>query len=327
MAYHWHAIISNESASTAFSIVAQKSTGEVAKEFHVLHSHFSPQHSQGDAMLMSIGMNSGKVMQLANWRYLFFKCLRWTFLTLALCLMLMGCSSSSSDDEEAVVTLSGLWVGETIENIGAVSTTLESYILFFNELVYILRSDEAQVGSYEIEDASHSNLTLDVHPYAGSDDINQFYVGSFNNLNLTLDALFASSNDLVVNYNSITRAGRMTLELDVDQQLDLGLDRVTGEWDTTDATMNVASDGGFSGWNAATSCQWEGTLIPLTSNILTLEIERENCTLFNTLTQGLALIDGEGILHFIANAPPDVLWMRFDPVAAAVVTEPVEATE
>jgi hypothetical protein len=240
----------------------------------------------------------------------------------------MGCSESGSDDEEEVVTLSGLWVGETIENIGAVSTTLESYILFFNDLVYILRSDEAQVGSYEIEDASHSNLSLDVHPYAGPDDVNQFYVGRFNNLNLTLDALFASSTNLVVNYNSITRAGRMTLELDVDQQLDLGLDRVTGDWETTDATMSVASDGGFSGWNALTSCQWEGDLTPLTSNILTLEIERENCTQFNTLTQGVALIDGEGIMHFIATAPPDVLWMRFDPVAATVVADPVEeATE
>ncbi len=240
--------------------------------------------------------------------------------------MLLGCSSSSDSDAEEPAVLSGLWVGETIENIGAVSTTLESYILFFNDLVYVLRSDEAQVGTYAIEDDSHSNLILDIHPYSGPDDVNLFYVGRFNNVNLTLDALFASSDDLVVNYNSITRAGRMTLVRDIDQELDLGLDRVTGEWDTTNATMNIASDGGFSGWNALTSCQWEGTLTPLTSNILTMEIERENCTQFNTLTQGLALVDGEGILHFIATAPPDILWMRFDPVAT-VATTVVEATE
>ncbi|MEH6347662.1 MAG: hypothetical protein V7785_21380 [Bermanella sp.] len=272
-------------------------------------------------MLNSIGMNSRMVMHFSVWHYLLHRHLKQVFLILGVCWGLLGCSSDSGSEEVIIPKLSGLWVGETTENIGAISVTLDSYILFFNDQVYVFRTDEAQVGSYVIEDTSHSNLLVDVHPYSSPDAINQFYIGRYNNLNLTLDALFASNLDLVVNYNSITRAGRMTLELDVEQQLELTIARIIGEWDTTDATMSIAADGGFSGWNELTSCQWEGELTPLTSNMLTLTIERENCAQFNTLTQGLAFVDGEGILHFIATASPDILWMQFDPVAQTTVVE------
>ena len=247
-----------------------------------------------------------------------------------LCGFMSACSDSGSDDPVVPPVLSGFWAGSTTENLGTVQSTIVSFVLFYQEDVYILREDEAQLGGYAIEDNGHSALLLDVHPYNNPDAINFFFVGTYNNIKLPLDATFIEDLDLVINYNTLTRAGRMELVLDVDQQLDLPLTRAAGDWKTTDGVMKVNTDGGFSGWNAATSCQWEGTLSPLTSNLLSMRIERENCLELNVPfddtapPNGLALIDGDGILHFIATQSPRVLWMRFDPVAAAaaVTTTP-----
>lgn len=236
--------------------------------------------------------------------------------------LLTGCSDDGgSDDPILPPVLSGFWAGTTSENVSSLNFTIVTYILFFEDDVYILREDETQLGGYTIEDNGHSSLLMDVHPYNNPDAVNFFYVGTYNNIKLPLDATFIEKLDLVINYNTLTRAGRMDLVLDVEQQLDLTLERAAGKWKTADAVMSVNTDGGFSGWNANTSCQWEGTLSLLTSNLFTLNIERENCLEFNSVSTGLALIDGDGIMHFIATQSPRVLWMRFDPVAATVVTE------
>jgi hypothetical protein len=39
-------------------------------------------------------------------------------------------------------------------------------------------------------------------------------------------------------------------------------------------------------------------------------------------TGGFALIDGEGNLHFIAEQPNEVLWMKFAPEAGDVADDP-----
>ncbi|MEY8204408.1 MAG: hypothetical protein RPR40_04960 [Bermanella sp.] len=241
---------------------------------------------------------------------------------LYLCCFMAACSSGGDDEPVLPATLSGFWSGSTTENLGTVQSKIVSFVLFYQDDVYILREDETQLGGYAIEDNGHSSLLLDVHPYNNPDAVNFFFVGTYNNIKLPLEATFIEDLDLVINYNTLTRAGRMELVLDVEQQLELPLSRVAGDWKTTDGVMKVNTDGGFSGWNASTSCQWQGTLSPLTTSLLSMRIERENCLEFNVPfdeiapANGLALIDGDGILHFIASESPRVLWMRFDPVAA-----------
>ncbi len=244
---------------------------------------------------------------------------------LLLGLFMSGCSSDS-DSEPAVPTLSGFWTGNTTENLGAVQTEIVTFVLFHEDDVYILREDEAQLGAYTIEDNGHSDLLVDVHTYTNPDAVNFFFVGTYNNIKLQQDALLATELDLVINYNTLTRAGRMELVRDVEQQLELSFERTSGSWTTTDATMEVEADGGFNGWNANSSCQWEGTMTRLTSSLFSLNIGRENCLEFNMPfdetgpANGIALIDGNGILHFIAIQSTRVLWMRFDPVAVAAAT-------
>jgi len=246
---------------------------------------------------------------------------------LHLCWFVTACSSDS-DDPVVPPTLSGFWSGSTTENLGTVQNNIVSYALFYEDDVYILREDEAQLGSYTIEENGHNDLLLDVHPYNNPDAVNFFFVGTYNNIKLQLDALLATDLDLVINYSTSTRAGSMDLVRDVDQQLELSFERTEGNWETTNATMSIEASGGFNGWNSSTSCQWEGTMSRLTNNLFSLNIGRENCLEFNVPfddtapPNGLALIDGDGILHFIATESPRVLWMRFDPVAAAAATTP-----
>jgi hypothetical protein len=258
-------------------------------------------------------------------------CCRFKMGLLLLSLVISGCGSDSDTTsiEEPIVpeTLSGFWRGVTTENLGALTTEIPSFVLFYKDDVYILREDEIQLGAYTIEESGHSGLLLDVHSYTSPDVVNFFFVGTFNDIALPLDATFIETLDLVINYNTDTRAGRMELTLDVDQQLELTLERVAGDWKTTDSVMKINTNGGFSGWNATTSCQWEGTLSLLTSNLFTLDIERENCLEYNSQSSGLALIDGEGVLHFIATQSPSALWMRFDSVAATIVVDTEAAAE
>eukprot|EP00487_Bulimina_marginata_P008451 TRINITY_DN3100_c0_g1_i1.p1 TRINITY_DN3100_c0_g1~~TRINITY_DN3100_c0_g1_i1.p1 ORF type:complete len:132 (-),score=17.39 TRINITY_DN3100_c0_g1_i1:274-669(-) len=120
---------------------------------------------------------------------------------------------------------------------------------------------------------------------------------------------------MVINYNTATRAGRSTLALDTGQTASITTSTVAGAWKTTNSTMQISSAGIFSGWDANTSCQWEGRLSSLNSTLLRLNIERENCTEFNINgtqnAEGIAFIDGDSILHFLALDNNDFLWMQF----------------
>lgn len=254
---------------------------------------------------------------------------------LLLILLLAGCGSDeggSSNSEPGAISLTGLWSGTTQENAtgAAVSVEFETLILFQANTVYLLRQDEAQIGSYVLEDNNLSTWTMDIYPYTNPDTTNFFFVGTDNNTNLTLSALMANQS-LVINYNETTRAGRATVVLDELQEQKITVAKVTGSWKSPDAEMIVSTDGGFSGWNAATSCQWNGFFSAQSDSLLLVNIERENCTEFNQTTdvpaQGLAFIDGLGVLHFLVTENSDVLWMRFDPVASSEPEETITEEE
>lgn len=242
-----------------------------------------------------------------------------------------GDDSSSSEAAPEAVILSGLWIGITEENTTASSTPTEfdTYLLFDQDLVYVLREDEALLGTYEIENNELSTFTMDVYPYANPDVDNEFYVGTDDTNDLVLSALQATTSKYVINYNNASRAGRIDVDLDTAQVSSITVSSVVGEWDTTDSTMVINTDGGFSGWNSATSCQWEGNVSVLNSTLLRLQIQRENCLEFNVngvnLAEGLAFVDGNGELHFLATNASDLLWMQFSAVAATAT--PTTETE
>ena len=251
-------------------------------------------------------------------------------LLLSCALLLSACGSeddSSAGAGSSALNYSGLWTGITEENVTAI-TEIPTYLLFDAETLYLLREDEAQIGTYELDDNGLLSIDVDIYSYATPDTDNNFYIGVDSALNLTLSALIVTDEDMVINYNNATRAGRSTLTLDSGQTKSITQADVAGGWKTTDSTMQISSVGRFSGWNADTSCQWEGRLTPLSSTLLRLNIKRENCTEFNIngnqSAEGLAFIDGESILHFIALDGNDFLWMQFseEGATAAVVATP-----
>lgn len=221
-----------------------------------------------------------------------------------------GCGSEDSSTGGGSITYDGLWVGETEED--TITTAIPTYLLFDEETVYILREDEAQIGDYTMDANGLITMDTDIYSYAAPDIINQFFIGLDSTQNLSLSALIVTDEDMVINYNNATRAGRTTLLLDSGQTTSITTLTVAGGWTTTDATMQISSDGGFSGWNSATSCQWEGRLSKLNNSLLRLNIERENCNEFNvTNAEGVAFVDGESVLHFVALDNNDFLWMQF----------------
>lgn len=256
--------------------------------------------------------------------------LLWKWLTVILILGLVsGCGgdSDSGTSSSSSSELSGLWIGTTSENVGgaAIPTEIPTFVLFHTDLVFVLREDEAQLGTYTIENNDLSTFQMDTYPYATPDTDNQFYVGTDDSNDLVLSALRATSSNFVINYNTATRAGRVDVDLDSSQVSGIGISDVLGEWTTTDATMIISSDGGFSGWNSATSCQWEGNVSSLSDTLLALQIQRENCTEFNingvNFADGFAFIDGTGALHFLATNASDILWMQFAASTSSTATE------
>lgn len=236
------------------------------------------------------------------------------FLLISLYVFILGCgaldSSSGGDDE-----LTGLWLGETQEQ--GVTEALTTSVLFFEEQVFILREDEAHIGSYEILESDSAMLDTTIYSYASPNTENNFYIGARTSNRIEVDALFASEQSLFLNFDGSSRSGSATLALDTGRITSMNLTRVRGTWKTTDSILYVNDEGGFQGSNSATGCQWKGQLSELDDEFLKLSIERKLCAEFNQPvdlpTDGFALIDGEGSLHFIAEQPNEFLWMKFAP--------------
>jgi len=236
--------------------------------------------------------------------------------------------SGGGDASTAEGLLKGLWIGETQEQ--GVSEALTSFVLFVEEKVFVLREDEAQIGSYEVKENGSAVLDTTIYSYATPDIENQFYVGSRTSNRFTMDALFATSESLFINFDGAGRSGNITTTLDSARVTNLDLSRTRGTWSTTDSIMYINDEGGLQGTNSATGCQWKGRLSTLSSDFLKLDIERKLCAEFNQSagnpTSGFALIDGEGTLHFIAEEGNDFMWMQFESDGAVTTPDTGDET-
>jgi len=236
-------------------------------------------------------------------------------------------SACGSEDDKAAGTaaaaqVSGLWVGTTTETIAATDTELDTYLLFSGSTVFILREDEGHIGTYTVEANGHVTMDTEVFAYATPDTDNNFYVGTRNSSRITLDSLFATEQTMFANYDGGTRSGSIDLSLDTGQVSSLTLDRVRGTWSTTDSVLYINDQGGLIG--SAGGCQWEGDLFALTEGFLRLSLERKLCAEFNqpldSPIEGIAFIDGDGSLHFLAQDNSTFLWQRYDAATGTTTT-------
>ena len=251
-------------------------------------------------------------------------------------LILAGCgalddSSGGAGDSDATTPgqLSGLWLGETNEIGGTATAAIPSVLLLHNGFAYLLRDDEAQLGTIMPGTNDQSSIEADVFSYANPDTTNMFFVGRDSNTDFILNMLQANSEKIVITYNDEVRSGRAELLLDSAQVRNVSLSIIEGAWKTTDSNMDISAGGGFIGTDSKTGCQWRGTIDTLNDKLFQLNIIREECTEFNPSENipapGLALIDGEGNLHFIIHDQKDMLWMQFQsaaPTACLLYTSP-----
>jgi hypothetical protein len=249
---------------------------------------------------------------------------------LLLVLTLAGCGSEdgTSDVEKAT----GLWLGTTSETVSAVDSELPTYLLFYQDDVYILREDEAQVGSYEIEENGHVAMDTQVFIYTEPDTDNNFYVGNRGQEQIIIDSLFATNTTLFANYESDTRVGSIQLELDAAQEDNLNFSKLAGTWGTADSVLYINDEGGFIGNGA--DCQWDGNLLGVSGSFSSINIWRQGqgCGNFTppetSPAEGIAFIDGEGSLHFISLYDNIFLWQRFTSQSTAITpTDTAEEEE
>jgi hypothetical protein len=255
------------------------------------------------------------VMPFINW---LLNISRLKVFLLAICglspLLLSGCGSESGGSS-AAGEATGLWIGTTTETVSATETELATFLLFHKEDVYILREDEAQIGSYEVEDNGHVAMNTQVFSYDIPDTDNNFYVGDRGSSQITLDSLFATETTIFANYEGSGRSGSLDLELDTAQEDSLSFNRVTGTWGTTDSVLYINDEGGIIG--NGTDCQWNGDVSRPVGSFMTLNIWRQGdgCGNFTppetSPAEGIALIDGEGTLHFLSLYNNVFLWQRF----------------
>lgn len=246
-------------------------------------------------------------------------------------LILTGCGAlDDSSGGSGPGHLSGLWLGDTNESGGA-TEAVPTVLLLHDGFAYLLRNDEAQLGPIMPGTNDQSTIDMDVFAYATPDVDNMFFVGVDNNANLILDMLKANDEKVVITYNDGARSGRAELLLDSAQVRNVSLSIIEGAWKTTDAQMDISAGGGFNGWDSETGCQWRGTVNALNNTLFKLEIIREECAEFNPSENipapGLALIDGEGDLHFIIHDQRDMLWMQFQSAAPTVTAPADDAAE
>ncbi|MFT6153931.1 MAG: hypothetical protein ACJAYK_001519 [Crocinitomicaceae bacterium] len=245
-----------------------------------------------------------------------------------LMLILTGCGSEDQGSDASSKKASGLWFGTTTETAAGIDNDLSTYLLFYEEDVYILREDEAQIGSYEVEENGHVAMDTQVFTFTDPDTDNNFYVGSRSTEQIIVDSLFATNTTLFANYENNTRFGSMELTLDTAQEDNLSFSRVAGTWGTTDSVLYINDEGGFIG--NGTDCQWDGDLTSASGSFATLSISRQGigCGIFTpsetSQAEGIAFIDGEGLLHFLSLYNNIFLWQRF---TSQNITVPADTTD
>lgn len=251
-------------------------------------------------------------VQILTMRILYF--VLFTFL-------LSGCLLPDSQKKGAgtstsISQLSGLYAGTTdfYPTSGAATEGIITLVLFVEDTVYLLRTDEAYVGTYAQDGLGGITLTMTPYTYSNADTDNNVYNGSAaaNATAQEFTAVLTSNNGLVASYTSNTGSGYVDLTLDTDRASSVTLAGIEGSWKSTDQVQDINASGRFLNYNTADSCQTDGQLLT-NGALFDLDLTRINCVDMAGDAEGLAFLLGTGELNYVARSSNNLLWMQFDP--------------
>lgn len=233
--------------------------------------------------------------------------------------LLTGCllpDTQKKSTDSTISQLSGLYSGTTdfYPNTGVATEGIVTLLLFVEDTVYLLRTDEAYVGTYTQDGLGGIQLTMTPYTYGNADTTNNVYSGSApaNAVAQEFTAVLTSGQGLVASYTSTLGSGYLDLTLDTDRAGSVTLAAIEGSWKTTDQVQDINASGRFLNYNTADSCQTDGQL---TSNgaLYDLSLTRINCVDMAGDAEGLGFLLGTGELNYVARSSNNLLWMQFDP--------------
>lgn len=222
---------------------------------------------------------------------------------------------SGTGTSNNISQLSGLYTGSTdfYPTGGTPTEGIVTLLLFVGDTAYLLRTDEAYVGTYAQDGLGGITLTLTPYTYTEADTDNNVYSGAAaaNATALEVTAVLASNNTLVASYTATAGAGYMTLSLDAERASSVSKSLLTGSWKTTDQVQTINAQGRFLNYNTLDSCQSNGEL-SVNGDLFDLTLTRINCTTFTGSAEGLAFLMGSGELNYVARSSNKLLWMQFE---------------
>lgn len=238
--------------------------------------------------------------------------LYFVFLIGLLCAcQLPNTKKSGTSSGENVTLLSGLYSGTTdfYPTSGAAIEGITTLLLFVGDTAYLLRSDEAYVGTYSQDGLGGITLTMTPYTYSETDTDNNVYIGAAaaNASAQEITAVLASNNTLVASYTASAGSG----SLDSDRASSVSLSAIEGSWKSTDQVQTINAQGRFLNYNTLDSCQTNGEL-SLNGDLFDLNISRINCTAFTGASEGLGFLTGTGELNYVARSSNNLLWMQFE---------------
>ncbi|MCP5326800.1 MAG: hypothetical protein H7A09_10820 [Oceanospirillaceae bacterium] len=246
--------------------------------------------------------------------------MRYLFLVLLFGLIsacqLPDTKKSGTSSGDSVSLLSGLYSGTTdfYPTSGAATEGITTLLLFVGDTAYLLRTDEAYVGTYSQDGLGGITLTMTPYTYSETDTDNNVYIGAAaaNASAQEITAVLASNNTLVASYTATAGSGYITLTLDTDRASSVSLSVIEGSWKTTDQVQTINAQGRFLNYNTLNSCQTDGQL-SVNGDLFNLSMNRINCTAFTGASEGLGFLMGTGELNYVARSSNKLLWMQFAP--------------
>lgn len=233
--------------------------------------------------------------------------------------LLTGCllpDTQKKSTDSTISQLSGLYSGTTdfYPSAGVATEGIVTLLLFVEDTAYLLRTDEAYVGTYTQDGLGGIKLTMTPYTYGNADTTNNVYSGTAaaNAVAQEFTAVLTSGQGLVASYTSTLGAGYLDLSLDTDRAGSVTLAAIEGSWKSTDQVQDINANGRFLNYNTADSCQTDGQLIS-NGALYDLNMTRINCVDMAGDAEGLGFLLGTGELNYVARSSNNLLWMQFDP--------------